>query len=140
MDTKNNIANENVKKLRLDLQLSQKEFGEKLGVTGTAVSRIESGERALTDQMLFSICLTFDVNKEWLRTGKGNMFISHTSDEELAMYMGKLLGEENPLKEKYALLALKLIVDEWDFVENSIEKIKLITDWIESRPTESQMP
>lgn len=140
MDTKNNIANENVKKLRLDLQLSQKEFGEKLGVTGTAVSRIESGERALTDQMLFSICLTFDVNKEWLRTGKGNMFISHTSDEELAMYMGKLLGEENPLKEKYALLALKLIVDEWNFVENSIEKIKLITDWIESRPTESQMP
>ena len=65
---------ERIKELRKILGLSQDAFGKKLGVTGTAVSRIEKGERTLTEQMALSICREFRVNYFWLTEGKGDMF------------------------------------------------------------------
>ena len=63
-----------IKELRKMLGLSQDAFGKKLGVTGTAVSRIEKGERALTEQMALSICREFRVNYFRLTEGKGEIF------------------------------------------------------------------
>lgn len=65
---------ERIKELRKALSLSQDAFGKKLGVTGTAVSRIEKGERSLTEQMALSICREFRVNYYWLMNGDGEMF------------------------------------------------------------------
>lgn len=132
--------NERIKQIRLAFGLTQEEFGKKLGVTRSAISYLESGRSNLTDNMLFTICLTFDVSKEWLKNGTGNMLVSHTLGEELAEYVGKLFGEESLEKERIALLCLKLIVDEWPLVEQNISKFKQILDWIESRPEDSQMP
>lgn len=66
---------ERIKELRNALDLSQDAFGKSLGVTGTAVSRIEKGERGLTEQMALSICREFRVNYFWLKEGEGDMFI-----------------------------------------------------------------
>lgn len=66
--------NEKIKILRNYLNLSQDALGKKLGITGGAISKIEKGERNLTEQMLLSICRTFRVNYFWLTEGKGDMF------------------------------------------------------------------
>ena len=66
--------NERVKELRKALHLSQSQFGKKLCVTGPAISRIEKGDRAVTDQMAKAICNEFRVNQEWLIHGAGEMF------------------------------------------------------------------
>lgn len=66
--------NERIKELRKALGLSGEKFGDPLGVTKTAVSLIESGKNNLTDQMIKLICLTYNVNEHWLRTGEGDMF------------------------------------------------------------------
>lgn len=63
--------NARVKVLRKKMDLTQREFGERLGVQDTAISKIESGERNLTDQMTLAICREFSVNENWLRTGAG---------------------------------------------------------------------
>lgn len=132
--------NKRVKELRLFLGLTQEEFGKKLGVTRSAISYIESGRSKITEHMLFTICLMFDVNKQWLRDGVGDMFISHTVGEELAGYMGKLLASDDPKKEKCALLLLKIIVDEWNLVEKNIDTIVKIWTWISELPEISEMP
>jgi transcriptional regulator with XRE-family HTH domain len=62
------------KKLRKSLNLNQTEFGEKLGITTTAVSKIEKKTNNLTEQNIKAICREFNVNEEWLRTGNGEMF------------------------------------------------------------------
>lgn len=70
--------NDRIKEVRKKLKLTQREFGKRLGVQDTAISKIESGERNLTDQMVLAICREFNVNEEWLRTGAGGneeMFI-----------------------------------------------------------------
>ncbi len=80
--------NTRVQLLRKKLNMSQKTFGNKLGVTGAGISKIESGQRNLTEQMLLMICREFNVNNNWLRHGTGEMFRQKLSDgiEQLATY------------------------------------------------------
>lgn len=66
--------NERVKELRKALGLSGEKFGEPLGVQRNSISQIETGKNNLTDQMIKLICLTYNVNEDWLRTGQGSMF------------------------------------------------------------------
>lgn len=66
--------NERIKELRDALGITLEEFGSRLGVTRTAISRLERGNRGVTDQMAISICREFGVNEQWLRTGDGEMF------------------------------------------------------------------
>lgn len=73
--------NERLKAIRKELSLSQEAFGKKLGVTGAGISRIESGVRSLTEQMILAICREFNVREEWLRDGNGEMFLDFTEDE-----------------------------------------------------------
>lgn len=90
-----------VYELRKRLGLTLEKFGEPLGVTKTAISRIEKEERAITDQMIKAICLQYNVNEEWLRTGEGEPFKKLSPQEEVAEYVSALLedGTENPLYE-----------------------------------------
>lgn len=73
--------NERIRELRKKLNLTMEKFGGRLGVGKTAISKIEKGDNSLTDQMFKSICREFNVNEEWLRTGKGEMFVSDTGNE-----------------------------------------------------------
>lgn len=76
-----NKMNERLKAIRKKLSLSQEAFGKKLGVTGAGISKIESGDRNLTEQMVLAICREFNVREEWLRNGSGEMFLNLTEDE-----------------------------------------------------------
>lgn len=66
--------NERIKELRKTLGLSGEKFGESLGLTKMAISNIENGRYNVTDQTIKFICLSYNVNENWLRTGDGSMF------------------------------------------------------------------
>ncbi len=66
--------NTRVKQLRAKLNLSQEAFGKRLGVTGASISKIEGGQRNLTEQMVLLICKEFNINEAWLKHGEGEMF------------------------------------------------------------------
>ena len=65
--------NERIKKVRKALDLTQQEFGERIGMKRNSIALIENG-RNTSDQTVFAICREFNVNEEWLRTGVGEMF------------------------------------------------------------------
>lgn len=65
--------------------MKQEPFGEKIGVTRSAVSGYESGHRNPSNNVLKSICREFNVNEDYLFYGIGDsndMFIK-TQDDEL---------------------------------------------------------
>ncbi len=72
--------NSRLKLLRKELNMSQDLFGSKLGVTGAGISKIESGQRNLTEQMILLICKEFGVNEDWLRNGTGEMHMANSTD------------------------------------------------------------
>lgn len=63
------------KKIRQALNLSQKELGDRLGLSNSGISSIESGLRNVTNKHLKLLHSEFNVNEDWLQTGKGKMFI-----------------------------------------------------------------
>lgn len=65
--------NERIKEVRKARGLNQKKFSDKIGLTQSAVSRMESADVAIIDQNVRLICQTFHINEEWLRTGQGKM-------------------------------------------------------------------
>ena len=91
--------NDRLKQLRKALKLNQVDFGAKLSLTGSAISRYESGVNAMADNIVLLICREFDVNEEWLRYGTGSMFsqknmdlIEQLSDKyDLGLYGRQLL-------------------------------------------------
>lgn len=84
---------ERIKDVRNFLGLTLEKFGEKLGVTKTAISRIEKGERSLTEQMTKSICREFSVDYMWLTTGEGEMFVE--SDDDFFERIDRIMAGEN---------------------------------------------
>lgn len=72
--------NERVRELRKALGLTLEKFGEKVGVSKTAISKIEKSENSLTIQMAKSICREFNVDYFWLTEGKGEMFLETPDD------------------------------------------------------------
>ena len=91
---------ERVKAIRTEKKMTMEQFGEKLGVQKSAISKIEKGERSLTNQMFLSICREFGINEVWLRTGEGgieNMFTKPSDDDRYSINLGKLSITENQL-------------------------------------------
>ena len=70
-----------IKELRRLLGYKQFEFAKEIGIKQTALSLIETGKNALTEQNIKLICLAFCVNESWLRFGKGEMFVSDVKED-----------------------------------------------------------
>ena len=98
--------NNRIKELRNILGLSGEKFGKNIGVTRTAISLLETGKNNPTDQMIKSICLAYNVNEDWLRTGQGEMFID-TKESVLESLAKQYALEDFDLKilESYILLS-----------------------------------
>ena len=72
--------NNRVKDLRKSLNLTQAEFGNEIGITKSAISRIENDVAPLSDRNIQLLVEKFDVNPLWLKTGEGDMFLSIKAD------------------------------------------------------------
>lgn len=77
---------EQLKPLRKALNLTQTEFGERIGISRSAVNAHEQGKVAIAPDRAKAICSEFSVNPVWLETGKGEMFVkpANTFIDELA--------------------------------------------------------
>ncbi|RKJ44431.1 XRE family transcriptional regulator [bacterium 1XD42-1] len=82
--------NERVKAVRNALNLTQKDFGQKLTLAQTYLSQIEKGDRDVTEKIQKLICFTFNVSEEWLQTGIGDMFVE--SDSTILSQLSKEYG------------------------------------------------
>lgn len=106
------------------LDLKKVEFAEIIKIDQSLISKIISGKRMPSNRTISDICREFDVNEEWLKTGKGSMFVDRTKDEELAYLVGKLLSnEEDSFKKRLIAALLKLDESEWATVEKIAEEI-----------------
>ena len=56
---------ERIKELRKHLNLTQTEFGDKIGLKQNTVGQMESGSRSVTERTIILICEKFNVNKVW---------------------------------------------------------------------------
>lgn len=113
-----------IKELRKTLGLTLEEFGARLGVKKTTISRIENGVNSITDQMFTSICREYNVNEEWLRMGEGEMFSPLTRSETIAKFAGELMkDEEESFRRQLIEVLAQLDEKEWEVLEGIAKKL-----------------
>ncbi|MCQ2743481.1 MAG: helix-turn-helix domain-containing protein [bacterium] len=118
--------NERIKELRKKLNLNQADFGKMIGVTVTAISKVEKGINNVSDRLILSICKEFNVNEEWLRTGTGTMFNEVSRDDEIAKFFENVqLGSDN-FKKRFISMLSSLGENEWRVLEEMA--LKLVED------------
>ena len=99
--------------------MTQVEFGEKIGVKGNTITNYENGIRTPTDAVILSICREFDINEEWLRTGKGEMKRITTEDDEFQKYIALLLRD----KEDFVAQKIKRFIVGYEKLDATDKKV-----------------
>jgi transcriptional regulator with XRE-family HTH domain len=74
---------ERLKKIRKYLNLSIREFSKEIYVSHSLYGQVEHGDREPSDRIIQLISSRFDISKEWIMTGKGDMFSSEPPDIRL---------------------------------------------------------
>ena len=111
--------NTRLKQIRKALRLTQADFGELMGLTPTAISKIESGKRGVSNQLLELLNYKLNVNVDWVTTGKGEMFLS--SKEQIQTMINNISKNE---KEKELLNKITQLNDEnYYFLCNFLDKL-----------------
>ena len=74
---------ERLKAVRQALNVSQKVFAKSIFISTSYYACMETGHRKIKTSILDSISKIYNVNQEWLLTGKGGMFDTEPPDVKL---------------------------------------------------------
>lgn len=118
-----------IKILRSEIQMTQKDFGEKIEVAQGYLTNIETAKRPATEKIIKLILLqTWNgkkVNEDWLRDGDGEMFEQLTDKEKLMKYTGMLLRGEDSV----VVSAIQALIITYEQLDDSskatLEKIAM---------------
>lgn len=113
-----------IRKIRRELDLTQQEFADRIGIARGNVGAYEVGKNAPSDAVISLICREFNVNEEWLRNGTGEMFITQTRDEQIATFIGEIqLSEDDSFKRRLISVLANLKEEQWELLAEIAEKL-----------------
>lgn len=115
-----------IKKIRKEFDLTQEEFGKRLGIKRNTIATYESGRNEPIDAVISLICREFGVNENWLRDGTGEMFVHISRDEQIATFIGSIQMDEknNSFKKKLISVLANLTEDQWEVLADIAEKLR----------------
>ena len=121
--------NERLKTLRSETRLNQADFANRLGMAQSTYAALESGKTKIRDRHVKLICSTFNVNSDWLATGKGEMF-KEDLVEKVGVEIAKMFSKGDDLTKK-------LILGLSELDENEIEIVKILVDGLINKKKQS---
>lgn len=114
---------ERIKELRRTVDLTQEEFGKRIGLAKSGISRIESGTTGTTEQTLRSMCREFGASYLWLTTGEGPMFEDGGDDAALHVMVDRVMASENErVKQVFKGLG-SFTEDDWRQVNDLLDRL-----------------
>ncbi len=120
---------ERLKKLRKTLGLTQQEFADKIGSKRNTVAKYEIDASTPSAAVVSLICREFNVNKNWLCYGSGEMFLPSDRNADIAKLTKELLNEESDsFKNRFISMLANLSVEEWEFLEQKAKELAGIRD------------
>ena len=119
------MIKERIKEIRQDNNLSQKAFGELLGVSRDVITNIEYGRVKPKQLLLNHMCKVFNINKEWLIEGTGEMYIVPLNTIKQA----KIIAELNTNRQELHELIEKILL----LNDDNQDLIKVIIDTLLSK-------
>lgn len=100
-----------IKAVREALKLSQREFGERLGVSRDVISNIEYNRVQPKELLIRHMCELYNINKLWLETGEGEMFIDNPNETGKLEEAIKIFKSLCPDFQDYALEQIRKLAE-----------------------------
>jgi transcriptional regulator with XRE-family HTH domain len=76
-------VHQRLKRLRSALNLTQRKFSEQIYISQSLYGEVELGHREASDRIIQLISSRFNVRKEWIIKGEGEMFTTPSPDMQL---------------------------------------------------------
>ena len=112
--------NERLKQIREHFDLSQEEFGSRIGITKSSVSLLERGKNNPSDQTIMLVCREFNIDYGWLTTGQGEMFAEN--DDQIAKLVDTVLAGENEFARAIFRGFAQFSTEDWQQLHGLIKK------------------
>lgn len=112
-----------IKELRRALDLTQDEFGGRIGITKSSISTMESGRSNPSEQTLRSMCREFGASYVWLTTGEGSMFENGGDDAALHVMVDRVMASENERVKQIFKNLGDFTEDDWRQVNAVLDKL-----------------
>ena len=64
-----------IKTIREERHMRQKQFAAYLGISGSLLSQIESGQKKPVYELLYKLMKKYNVSLDWIFSGQGEMFL-----------------------------------------------------------------
>jgi len=100
-------TNERLKAIRTKLKLSQRVFSKGIFLEHSGYARMEQGIARVNDRIIELICTKYNVSKEYLREGKGEMFLGNGPPDVKLGQLNQIFNELTPLFQDYLILQAK---------------------------------
>lgn len=110
-----------IKAVRKALNLSQKEFGEKIGVGRDVIGNIEYGRVPPKELFLKHMCQQYKVNPHWLETGEGEMFEANPEETKRIEEALRIFKSLRPEFQEYAFEQIKRLAELQEKTERNRE-------------------
>lgn len=124
-----NTLSARLKTLRNTLSLTQQEFADRLNVPRNTIGGYEVGKSNPSDAAVNNICITFNINENWLRTGEGEMFSepfnNSSTGERLRILRKKLDMTQQEFAEQLGVK--RNTVGQWECGINALTKQVIIS-------------
>lgn len=109
--------------------LTMDEFGDRIGVQRSWVSKVENGQRHLTNQMISAICNVYGVREEWLRDGAGDIFIKKSAEDELNALADKVMADTpESFRRRFVSMLAKLTDEQWKVLSEMEDMMLALRD------------
>ena len=116
--------NARIKQLRKKKKLNQTEFGSVIGLKNSAISKMEQEGSVVVDQNIQLICEKFQVRREWLVDGTGEMFAERAKKDELMEWAERVSqSPHDSFPYRLAEVLAKLDEPQWKMLEQIFDKI-----------------
>ena len=99
-------VNARVRELRERLGMTQTEFGRKLSLNRGIINNYEQGVTKVRESIIDLICIVYNVNREWLINGIGDMFPPEQEDDRYFNAIGSITNDEPDSFRKRFVIAL----------------------------------
>lgn len=103
---------------------NQTEFGDKIGAAQNTVSAWEKDKVVPADTAMVSICRTFNISEEWLRTGEGPIEVQRPKDEVIMKFFNSVLEDQSESMRKRFISSLAAFTPEdWENAAALMQKL-----------------
>ncbi len=116
---------ERIGKIIEERGISNADFARVLNISPAYVSKLIHRRGIPSERLIEDICEKFDINEEWLNSGRGQMQTERTGEEIIAGFVGRVLRERTDTFQKRFLYRLACMDEEgWENLEECLKRFQ----------------